>query len=69
MKTILNNIWSKITKAIETYGMNRVKKELEMYSMYNSTYKELQRLSDRELKDIGVVRGDIKNISISSSKN
>jgi uncharacterized protein YjiS (DUF1127 family) len=31
--------------------------------LYNQTYRELDALSDRELADIGVRRGDIQDIA------
>jgi len=30
---------------------------------YNQTYKELSKLNDHELNDIGICRGDISNIA------
>ena len=35
----------------------------ERKSAYNRTYKELSKLTDFELNDIGICRGDIKNIA------
>jgi len=39
--------------------VNKVVTELEHRSKVKSTVKELSRLSDRELNDIGISRGDI----------
>lgn len=36
---------------------------LKRYARYRQTYKELSRLSDRDLKDLGINRSDIKAIS------
>ncbi len=35
----------------------------EHRALYKQTYKELSRLTDFELNDIGICRGDIKNIA------
>ena len=35
----------------------------ERKAAYNRTYKELSKLNDFELNDIGICRGDIKNIA------
>ena len=35
----------------------------ERKAAYKRTYKELSRLTDFELNDIGICRGDIKNIA------
>lgn len=40
---------------------------LKRRSKYNSTYKELYRLSDRELSDLGLCRGDIRDIAYETS--
>jgi len=38
-------------------------RKLEHRSIVNSTIKELSKLSDRELNDIGIARGDIWSIA------
>jgi uncharacterized protein YjiS (DUF1127 family) len=38
-------------------------RKLEHRSRVNSTIKELSKLSDRELNDIGIARGDIWSIA------
>ena len=38
-------------------------KKLENRARINSTIKELSKLSDRELNDIGIARGDIWSIA------
>lgn len=43
--------------------INSFIKYLEMRRVYNRTYKELQRLTDRELYDIGLSRCDIAAIA------
>jgi len=40
---------------------------LKRRSNYKSTYNELYRLSDRELSDLGLCRGDIRNIAYETS--
>ncbi len=56
---------SLIQDAIE--GFNDLRRSMrlraERKSAYNRTYKELSKLTDFELNDIGICRGDIKNIA------
>ena len=40
-----------------------INRSLENRSRINATIKELSRLSDRELNDIGIARGDIWSIA------
>ena len=40
-----------------------INKKLEHRAQVNATIKELSRLSDRELNDIGIARGDIWSIA------
>ena len=37
--------------------------KLRRQNAYRNTYNQLQRLTDRELADIGIARGDIKNVA------
>ena len=54
-----------IQDAIE--GFNDLRRSMrlraERNAAYNRTYKELSKLTDFELNDIGICRGDIKNIA------
>ena len=54
-----------VQDAIE--GFNDLRRSMrlraERKAAYNRTYKELNRLNDFELNDIGICRGDIKNIA------
>ena len=54
-----------IQDAIE--GFNDLRRSMrlraERRAAYNRTYKELNKLTDFELNDIGICRGDIKNIA------
>jgi|TARA_B100001094_G_C17392499_1_gene421972 uncharacterized protein YjiS (DUF1127 family) len=54
-----------IQDAIE--GFSDLRKEMKLRSKrkasYNRTLKELSKLNDFELNDIGICRGDIKNIA------
>lgn len=36
---------------------------LQVWKRYNSSLRELSRLGDRELADIGLTRGDIQRIA------
>ena len=54
-----------IQDAIEGFRDLRrsMKLRAEKKAAYNRTLKELSRLTDFELSDIGICRGDIKNIA------
>ena len=54
-----------IQDAIEGYKDLRrsMKLRAERKASYNRTLKELSQLNDFELNDIGICRGDIKNIA------
>lgn len=41
----------------------KINRSLERRAQINSTIKELSKLSDRELNDIGISRGDIWSIA------
>jgi len=55
-----------IQDAIEGYKDLRrsMKLRAEKKAAYNRTVKELSRLTNFELNDIGICRGDIKNIAL-----
>ncbi len=44
-------------------NMDRIGKAYRAWSRYRKSYNELNRLSDRDLWDIGVNRGDIPALS------
>ena len=54
-----------IQDAIEGYRDLRrsMKLRAERRTSYKLTYKELSKLNDYELNDIGICRGDIRNIA------
>ena len=54
-----------IQDAIEGFKDLRrsMKLRAEKKAAYNRTYKELSKLNDFELNDIGICRGDIHNIA------
>ena len=54
-----------IQDAIEGFNDLRksIKLRVERRAAYNRTYKELNKLTEFELNDIGICRGDIKNIA------
>jgi uncharacterized protein YjiS (DUF1127 family) len=37
--------------------------KIQSYLRYRETVRELSQLSDRELDDLGIIRGDITNIA------
>jgi len=55
-----------IQDAIEGYRDLRrsMKQRAERRASYKQTYKELSKLNDYELNDIGICRGDIRNIAL-----
>ncbi len=54
-----------IQDAIEGFSDLRRSMRLraERKASYKQTYKELSKLNDHELNDIGICRGDIRNIA------
>ena len=54
-----------IQDAIEGFSDLRrsMKQRAERRASYKQTYKELSKLNDYELNDIGICRGDIRNIA------
>ena len=54
-----------IQDAIEGFSDLRraMKLRAERRASYKQTYKELSKLNDYELNDIGICRGDIRNIA------
>ena len=54
-----------IQDAVEGYRDLRrsMKLRAERRASYKQTYKELSKLNDHELNDIGICRGDISNIA------
>ena len=55
-----------IQDAIEGFNDFRrsMKLRRERRASYNRTYKELSQLTNFELNDIGICRGDIRNIAL-----
>jgi uncharacterized protein YjiS (DUF1127 family) len=47
---------------------NRFAKAYRTWRTYRDTYDELMRLSDRDLRDIGVKRGDIQTLALKSTR-
>ena len=58
----LNSFWLKVTNLINTFIFTKTKIDLRSEMNYRETYKSLDRLSDRDLRDIGITRGDIHHI-------
>jgi uncharacterized protein YjiS (DUF1127 family) len=66
MKKSLINLFNRIVNIFEEAGIRRAEAELRRHYYYTKTFKDLNKLSDRELKDIGIGRGDIHNIALES---
>ena len=45
------------------YLVARLVRMLRVWRSYNENLRELNRLGDRELSDIGITRGDIQRIA------
>lgn len=61
-KVSLISIWAyKVTQALY-----RFKEEVQRQSKINATIKELSSLTDKELRDIGIGRGEIWDIAHST---
>jgi len=60
------NIFNRIVNIFEEVGMHRAEAELRRHYYYTKTFKDLNNLSDRELKDIGISRGEIHAIALES---
>jgi uncharacterized protein YjiS (DUF1127 family) len=58
-----------IQDAIEGFSDLRrsMKLRAERRASYKLTYKELSKLTDFELNDIGICRGDIRNIALADT--
>ena len=58
-----------IQDAIEGFSDWRraVRLRAERKASYKLTYKELSKLTDFELNDIGICRGDIRNIALADT--
>ena len=52
--------------ALEAEGIRRVQAELRKYKSYRETYDQLMKLTDKELKDLGISRGMIHSIALES---
>jgi uncharacterized protein YjiS (DUF1127 family) len=65
MKKIYN-ILNKIVAYLEKHGAYKAQKYLNEQSDYRKTFKELNKLSDKELLDIGLTRGDIHYVALGS---
>lgn len=64
------NRFKTLMKAIEKAQMKRAIELVKQYMLqkrvYRETYNELSKLSDAELKDIGIVRGNIHEIAMNA---
>lgn len=60
----LNTIFKKIESARLASAVELVKQEMMKNKEYHKTVKELTALSDRELGDIGITRGEIHSVAM-----
>jgi uncharacterized protein YjiS (DUF1127 family) len=54
-----SNFFKKLTNMLSEYKSKRVSRV-----QYNETFRELSRLSDKELLDIGLARGNIRSVAL-----
>jgi len=60
----VRSLFSSMVETFEEAGMRRAMFELRKYRSYRETYDELSRLSDAELRDIGISRGMIHSVAL-----
>jgi len=66
-QTLLNflrKIYNKIEAAQVARATSMVFQSMYKHKIYRETYNSLSKLTDKELKDIGIARGDIHSISM-----
>lgn len=64
MATVLNTNYAHVTLADRIRGMYaEFKAAAELRAKYRTTYNELNRLSQRELEDLGISRWAIKDLA------
>ena len=62
--------YARAAASLASMGMHKEAKELMLHrAKAKDTVKELNRLSDRELHDIGIHRGEIRSIAYGYSDN
>jgi hypothetical protein len=66
MKKSLINLFNRIVNIFEEAGIRRAEAELRRHYYYTKTFQDLNKLSDRELKDIGIGRSEIHGIALES---
>jgi uncharacterized protein YjiS (DUF1127 family) len=49
-------------KGVEMFHLKTIAEKLNAWRRYREAVRELSQLSDRELSDIGIRRGDIEHI-------
>lgn len=68
MTQTLLNFLLKIYKTIEAAQVARatalIRQRMYNHKIYRETYNSLSKLTDKELKDIGITRGDIHSIAM-----
>lgn len=60
------NVFKSLQAAQMKSAIQRVRAEMMRHSAYRETYNELSKLTDNELNDIGISRGDIHFIAMES---
>jgi uncharacterized protein YjiS (DUF1127 family) len=67
MTHTLNNFWLNLSKLFASISFKKTKTELRSKRIYRETYKSLSELTDKDLLDIGITRGDIHDIAYAAS--
>ena len=66
LKAGFKAVYNVLHKAQMNRAITLVRNEMMKYKIYRDTYNELSNLSDRELSDIGIHRGDIHYIALTA---
>ena len=65
-QTQKKSFWQSLLEAFELSAYRRVREVMMRDKFYRDTYRELSKLSDRELRDIGIHRGEIHSVAMES---
>jgi len=67
--TLHTPFFARFSDWFEAVSYQRVKSVLRQRAAYNDTCKQLSSMSDRELWDIGISRGEIHSIALDHAKD
>lgn len=64
---VLRNFGKAFTESRMRSAMAIIKDDLMKHRAYRETYNELAKMSDKELRDIGITRGMIHHIALEAT--